>query len=99
MNSQRVANYQDLNAYMTDLDANRMATMESQQLPIRNLFAARSSGPCFNAVMDNGKYKCPICQTVEAGSFRIITHSHDCENNGKRYCQQPTGGKRTAQGR
>ena len=52
---------------------------------------------CFEAIVKDGKYRCPECNNVEGGTSRIITHNATCKNRRLRYCQQPTdagGGKR-----
>ena len=48
------------------------------------------TGPCYVALKNsNDKFYCPICKSVENGSFRIISHNYNCPNKNKIYCQQP----------
>ena len=49
---------------------------------------------CFEAIVKDGKYRCPECNNVEGGTSRIITHNATCTKRRLRYCQQPEGGKR-----
>ena len=42
---------------------------------------------CYVAeVMPDGKLGCPVCEQVEGGTLRIITHTFKCSNKGKPYC-------------
>ncbi len=50
---------------------------------------------CFEASMIDGKYFCPECNSKEGGTSRIITHTWNCSNKGKEYCQRlQKGGKK-----
>ena len=54
---------------------------------------------CFDAIVKDGKYRCPECNIVESGTKHIITHNITCTKRRLRYCQQPAdagreGGKR-----
>ena len=58
-----------------------------------------STAACFEAIVKDGKYRCPECNSVESGTARIITHIITCKYRRLRYCQQPAdagreGGKR-----
>ncbi len=44
-------------------------------------------------ILENGKYQCSICKSVEGGTERIISHNYNCPNKGKKYCGQLGGRK------
>lgn len=48
------------------------------------------TGPCYVATKNSSdKFYCPLCNSVEKGSFRIISHTYDCLYKDRIYCQQP----------
>ena len=70
---------------------------EKQQEIQKRLNPAKKEG-CYDAQTNSeGKFFCPLCNAVEGGTYRIITHKFDCDNkNYARYCQQPeiSGGRK-----
>ena len=57
---------------------------------------------CYNAKFEDGLFKCPECNSVEGGTYRIISnHRYDCPNRLKEYCQRVSmiNGKATRKSR
>ena len=58
----------------------------------------KASKACFQANLENDKYKCPACGGVEAGTLRFITHlavnGKPCTYSNVDYCQRPGRGDR-----